>query len=86
MIFAGRSARGGWSRAQLTMLGVEWPPMKGWLARLDGTEIEPYRYRAFVLARNRRELKQCHKRPGEHPDLFGTELESPEQTEHCDQD
>lgn len=30
----GKSVNGAWSRAQLGMLGVEWPPAKGWKAAL----------------------------------------------------
>jgi hypothetical protein len=33
---AGRSARGGFTRAQLQEWGVSWPPRKGWLKRLTG--------------------------------------------------
>ena len=29
-IEAGRSAKGGWTRAQLAKWGVPWPPPKGW--------------------------------------------------------
>lgn len=33
-IEAGKSQRGGWTRAQLAEWGVPWPPPKGWRARL----------------------------------------------------
>ena len=33
-IEAGRSPRGGWTRAQLAAWGVPWPPPKGWQQRL----------------------------------------------------
>lgn len=29
----------GFNRAQLSLLGVSWPPQKGWLSRLVGTEV-----------------------------------------------
>mgnify|MGYP001606919754 CR=1 FL=1 len=29
----------GWNAAQLRVLGVAWPPRKGWLSRLVGTKI-----------------------------------------------
>ena len=35
-IEAGRSPRGGWTRAQLAEWGVPWPPPKGWRRRLTG--------------------------------------------------
>lgn len=30
---------GGWNKAQLAVLGITWPPEKGWIRRLDGKEI-----------------------------------------------
>lgn len=33
-IEAGKSAAGGWTRAQLAKWGVPWPPPKGWKKRL----------------------------------------------------
>jgi hypothetical protein len=35
-IEAGKSARGGWTRAQLAQWGVPWPPPKGWKRALLG--------------------------------------------------
>lgn len=32
----GRSTRGGWSKAQLALLGIEWPPRKGWPQQVQG--------------------------------------------------
>lgn len=29
----------GFNRHQLALLGVKWPPKKGWLSRLVGTEV-----------------------------------------------
>jgi hypothetical protein len=39
LIEAGKSNRGGWSKAQLTILGVAWPPAAGWKARVIGQLI-----------------------------------------------
>jgi len=33
------SGRGGWNRPQLALLGVAWPPTKGWKQTLLGKEI-----------------------------------------------
>jgi hypothetical protein len=33
------TAGSGWTRASLAHLGIEWPPLKGWLAGLVGTRI-----------------------------------------------
>lgn len=38
-ILAGMSGNGGWSRAQLELLGIQWPPVQGWKWRAIGTVI-----------------------------------------------
>lgn len=48
MIFAGRSVRGGWNAKQLALLGVAWPPKKGWIWKIAGTEIPGERYARFL--------------------------------------
>lgn len=35
LIEAGKTERGSWRREQLAILGVSWPPRKGWKARLE---------------------------------------------------
>lgn len=35
----GQSKAGGWSREQLRLLGVNWPPKRGWPAKIVGSEI-----------------------------------------------
>lgn len=34
-----RTARGAWTRAQLNIIGVSWPPAQGWIARVAGKQI-----------------------------------------------
>lgn len=34
-----RTARGAWTRAQLNIIGVSWPPAQGWIARVTGKQI-----------------------------------------------
>lgn len=68
----------GHTRKQLELLGVSWPPEKGWLTRLIGTEIPAARYAQFVAlsrAGKRREPRiERHE-----PDLFtAAPAESPE--------
>jgi hypothetical protein len=31
--------RGSWTRAQLNVLGIGWPPAKGWQERIEGYEL-----------------------------------------------
>jgi hypothetical protein len=49
---AGRSERGGWLKAQLAILGVSWPPMRGWPARVLGKEIPDSAAERFVALKN----------------------------------
>jgi hypothetical protein len=39
LLMAGRSARGGWNRAQLEIIGIAWPPRAGWKKRLLAEEV-----------------------------------------------
>jgi hypothetical protein len=39
LIEAGRSERGGWNKSQLALLGVSWPPQRGWKVRVVGRPI-----------------------------------------------
>jgi hypothetical protein len=51
---AHRSARGGWTRAQLAAIGVPWPPPAGWMGRIVGTEITEAQRAAFVAAHEKK--------------------------------
>jgi hypothetical protein len=51
MVYDGRSLRGGWNKRQLAVLGVTWPPRKGWLDRIEGTEIAEITYLKFMRAK-----------------------------------
>jgi len=31
-IMSGRSPNGAWTRAQLALIGVPWPPVNGWIS------------------------------------------------------
>lgn len=68
----------GHTRAQLQVLGVEWPPEKGWLSRMIGTEISTERYQEFVKlgqhTRRVQKMKEPATRPtGNYPELFAVE-------------
>ena len=44
----GRSERGGWTKDQLALLGVTWPPEAGWIYRVMGDQITEEAARAFL--------------------------------------
>jgi len=41
--------RGGWTRAQLALIGVAWPPEKGWLSGAKGRVISDEAARKFEV-------------------------------------
>lgn len=51
LIRAGESGVGGWNREQLALLGVPWPPLRGWRYRVEGNEISEEDAIEFVALR-----------------------------------
>ena len=52
LINQGKSARGGWSRAQLLLLGISWPPKNGWRKEVQGLQITLDAAAKFVGMKN----------------------------------
>lgn len=52
-IEAGRSSNGGWSRAQVELLGVSWPLVSGWKKALIGKEVPDSAYQRFVAFKDK---------------------------------
>ncbi len=72
-IEAGKTDRGGWTSAQLRQLGVEWPPVKGWMRRLMGKEISDAQCTTFMdlrHAKTRAKVGAPKRPPKEHAELF----------------
>jgi hypothetical protein len=44
---AARTAKGGWTKAQLEAIGVAWPPANGWRHNVVGKEISDADYQRF---------------------------------------
>ena len=51
MIESGISSRGGYNKKQLAILGIDWPPYKGWKSALVGTMISLKQYQDFLNAK-----------------------------------
>lgn len=51
LIEAGKSVKGGWSQAQLAILGIAWPPPKGWIQQVIGRTIPKWDADRFVALR-----------------------------------
>lgn len=52
----GASVNGAWNRAQLALLGVPWPPSKGWKAKLvrEGVRLSLHDHEQFLALRDLR--------------------------------
>ncbi len=51
LIHSVKNGTGGWNKPQLELLGVKWPPPKGWIERLAGTEIEEGKFTQILSLR-----------------------------------
>ncbi len=71
-----RTDRGAWTRAQLTALGVNWPPESGWITELIGNSITDEQERAFIDARNTRAGKGSKSRPKQQSSLLPITIDS----------
>lgn len=52
LIHHGATAHDGFKKAQLAVLGVAWPPKKGWLSGLIGTKVSMVTYNRFIALGN----------------------------------
>jgi len=57
MLKAGQSRHGGWSRAQVALLGVKWPLLRGWQRELIGMFVSDETVDEFVA------MKDLHLKP-----------------------
>lgn len=53
MIQDGRSRRGGWSERQFVLLGVPYPPQKGWRKTILGKEFKEEVIKEFLKLKDR---------------------------------
>lgn len=77
MIFAGASSAGGWNRPQLALIGVPWPPVKGWVSARIGSQIDEQSYCKFLALKGAKKRK-C--RDTETLELFGNAPETASNT------
>ncbi len=57
----GRSYRGGWTREQMRLIGLEWPLVRGWKPEVIGQEFPDDNLIQFVYLKNRHLLKKHSK-------------------------
>lgn len=48
LIKNGASLKGGYTKAQLNILGIDWPPPNGWLKSLIGKSISDADYNKYI--------------------------------------
>lgn len=65
LLLAGSNGPGGWCAKQLAVLGVEWPPPRGWKSDLIGNQIPQGIYEKFL--RLRRIDRQEKALPSKNP-------------------
>lgn len=75
LIREGMSSRGGWSKRQFALLGVEWPPERGWKQQVIGEQIEDEAAKLFVSLRG--ESKFQKKNLQKHGPIGGSKPNSP---------
>lgn len=52
-----RTERGAWTRAQFKVLGLPWPPTKGWQQRIIGKELTKEELDEFIRCKGVRSSK-----------------------------
>lgn len=55
-----RTVRGAWTRAQIEALGLEWPPLQGWIDSVVGQHITEAQARQFEQNNMPRKFKPPH--------------------------
>lgn len=71
LLIAGMSGNGGWKAAQLSIPGVEWPPLRGWKSKVIGKQITQDEAGRFLA------LRGTGKASGvAEPGLFGQQERS----------
>ena len=51
----------GFNRQQLILLGVQWPPVKGWLTRLIGREISDETWQKVLAFKDKKARRQAQQ-------------------------
>ncbi len=69
MIHSVKSGSGGWNKTQLALLGVDWPPPKGWIEKLIGKEIDQTTFDRLSSLRGKT-MKQRKREQAQEDYLF----------------
>ena len=64
-ILDNRTERGAWTRAQIELLGIKWPPTKGWQQRvigkeLNNDEVDQFKKFASVNAKGKTHIERIY--------------------------
>jgi hypothetical protein len=60
-IMSNRTKKGAWTRSQIQALDIEWPPSKGWIDRIVGSEITRGNQYQFEAKWTVKDIKRMEK-------------------------
>jgi hypothetical protein len=58
-VMAARSSSGAWGARQLALIGVSWPPVRGWIGVAVGKEFPDEVIRAFIDLKDAHQGRKC---------------------------
>lgn len=69
-----KTKRGAYTKAQLELIGVSWPPKKGWKEKVIGRELTKQQEKEFIKAKNPKAVKPKVKKEKQAPGVFEFEI------------
>jgi hypothetical protein len=63
---AHKTESGGVTKAQIILLGIDWPPPRGWMSRLEGCQISDDDRSRFELGKHIKLVKQHKTKRKQH--------------------
>ena len=81
-ILSGKSGAGGWTKRQLQILGVGWPPPKRWMKRVEGKTISDSAAKEFIAltGQKKRFRYRCIDKPNH---TFFVKVDAPHEPSFC---
>lgn len=69
-----KTKRGAYTKAQMELIGVSWPPKKGWKEKVIGRELTKEQEREFIKAKNRKSVKNKVVKEKKAPGIIEFEI------------
>ena len=77
-----RTPRGAWTRVQIEALGLEWPPMQGWISDIEGVVISPQQAQQFESGKTINAKKARKQKPLNLDELVKTLQKHQDKLDH----